>query len=324
MNPPSINWDDLPPHPVKQGDIEAVYRNLGAAAGSVRVGVRREDIAAGGRPTPAHRHTYEEEIFYVLRGSGLSWQDGTTCRIGPGDCLAYVPNRRAHTVVGGRDGVDLLAFGERPLTEATIVPRAGAAWLTPTWVEVGRGENPWSRDAAAGPLEVPDPGARHDGIVNVDEVDAIDVEEGGSIFSRRPLTQSGGLVRTGLQHVRLKPGSLGFPPHCHSMQEEIFVVLEGEGNLLLHAAEPRPGHSAWDPTPEPQEHPLRPGSVVARPAGTATAHAFRAGAAGMTYLAYGTRDTGDVTWYPRSGKLTFQGLRLTGRIELTEYWEGER
>jgi len=23
------------------------------------------------------------------------------------------------------------------------------------------------------------------------------------------------------------------PPHCHSLEEEIFVVLEGEGHLLL-------------------------------------------------------------------------------------------
>ena len=38
------------------------------------------------------------------------------------------------------------------------------------------------------------------------------------------------------------------------------------------------------------EHPLRAGDVVSRPAGTGIAHALRAGAEGLTYLAYGTRD----------------------------------
>jgi uncharacterized cupin superfamily protein len=324
MNGPSINWDDLPPHHVTRGEIDADFRNLGAAAGSVRVGVRREDMPSGGRPTPAHRHSYEEEIFYVLGGSGLSWQDGTTCEIGPGDCLSYPPGRRAHTVIGGPDGLAVLAFGERPLTEVTVMPRSGTAWLGPTWADVGGDPHPWVRDEAAGPIPTPDPGERHGGIVNVDDVPPIEVDQGDSVFSRRPLTQAGGLVRTGLQHVRLEPGRLGFPPHCHSMQEEIFVVLEGEGTLLLYAAQPRPGASAWIPTPEPQEHPLRQGSVVARPAGTATAHAFRAGETGMTYLAYGTRDTGDVTWYPRSRKVVFQGHMLAARIEITDYWDGER
>ena len=26
---------------------------------------------------------------------------------------------------------------------------------------------------------------------------------------------------------------LSMPPHCHSLEEEIFVVLEGDGHLLL-------------------------------------------------------------------------------------------
>ncbi len=324
MTVAAIHWDDLPPHPVKQGEIEAVFKNLGAAAGSVRVGVRREDISPGGRPTPAHRHTCEEEIFYVLRGSGLSWQAGTTCRIGQGDCIACVPGRRAHTLIGGPDGLDVLAFGERSLTEATIVERTHAAWVGPTWVEVGLDEHPWARDAAAGALPIPEPGERHHGVLRLDEAECIDVAEGGSVLSRRTLTRDSGLVRTSLEHVILAPGKLGFPPHCHSMQEEIFVVLEGDGALLLYHAEQRPGAPAWEPLPEPREHPVRAGTVIARPAGQATAHAFRANAGGMTYLAYAMRDAGDVTWYPRSRKLAFPGHRLVGRIQITDYWDGER
>jgi len=62
---------------------------------------------------------------------------------------------------------------------------------------------------------------------------------------------------------------------------------------------------------------------VSRPAGTRVAHAFRAGTRGLTYLAYGTRDTNDIVYYPRSNKIFFRGVGLIGRIERLDYWDGE-
>ena len=62
---------------------------------------------------------------------------------------------------------------------------------------------------------------------------------------------------------------------------------------------------------------------MARPAGTGRPHTFRAGDAGMQVLAYGTRDTRDVTFYPRSGKVSFRGVGLIGRLEVLDYWDGE-
>jgi hypothetical protein len=44
----------------------------------------------------------------------------------------------------------------------------------------------------------------------------------------------------------------------------------------------------------------------------------------MTLLMYGTRDTGDVCFYPRSGKVYFTGLGLVTHVgERVDYWEGE-
>jgi uncharacterized cupin superfamily protein len=43
----------------------------------------------------------------------------------------------------------------------------------------------------------------------------------------------------------------------------------------------------------------------------------------MTYLAYGTRDSGDVCYYPRSNKVAFRGINLIGRFEALDYWDGE-
>ena len=69
--------------------------------------------------------------------------------------------------------------------------------------------------------------------------------------------------------------------------------------------------------------PVRAGSTVARPAGTRVGHSFRAGAAGLTLLAYGTRDPGDVAYYPRSGNVNLRGVGVIFRPESLDYWDGE-
>ncbi len=61
----------------------------------------------------------------------------------------------------------------------------------------------------------------------------------------------------------------------------------------------------------------------ARPAGTGTAHAFRAGADGLTLFAYGTREPNDICYYPRSRKVFLRGVDLIARLEHVDYWDGE-
>jgi len=43
----------------------------------------------------------------------------------------------------------------------------------------------------------------------------------------------------------------------------------------------------------------------------------------MTLLAYGTRDPNDIAYYPRSGKISFRGVGVIGRLEQADYWDGE-
>jgi uncharacterized cupin superfamily protein len=63
--------------------------------------------------------------------------------------------------------------------------------------------------------------------------------------------------------------------------------------------------------------------VVRRPA-SGVAHSFRGGDDGMSLLMYGTREPGEVCYYPRSGKVYFIGLGLIARLgEQLDYWDGE-
>ncbi len=108
-------------------------------------------------------------------------------------------------------------------------------------------------------------------------------------------------------------------PHCHSEEEEIFVILEGEGTLHLW---PSPSFAAGTGT-EKEEIPIRPGHVIARPPGTRVSHWFRAGEDGLTMLIYGTRKPNDMAFYPRSNKIAWRGLGVIGRIEILDYDDGE-
>jgi hypothetical protein len=53
------------------------------------------------------------------------------------------------------------------------------------------------------------------------------------------------------------------------------------------------------------------------------AHAFRAGENGLTLLVYGESRGDEMTFYPRSRKVRFRGLGVTGRLEPCGYWDDE-
>ena len=125
-------------------------------------------------------------------------------------------------------------------------------------------------------------------------------------------------MQAGLHWELLEAGKHGSVPHCHSEEEEVFVILEGEGTLELWPSPLREARGA-----RYEEVPLRAGHVIARPPGTGIAHSFLAGADGLTMLIYGTRRPNDMAWYPRSQKIAWRGLGVIGRIEALDYDDGE-
>jgi len=101
MNAVAVNWQDVQGRPITVGPMESICRDLGVAAGTRKLGLRRFEIEPGKRSTPAHPHSGEEEIFDVLAGSGLSWQVGATHRIETCDCLLRLIGGPAHTLIAG-------------------------------------------------------------------------------------------------------------------------------------------------------------------------------------------------------------------------------
>jgi uncharacterized cupin superfamily protein len=132
-----------------------------------------------------------------------------------------------------------------------------------------------------------------------------------------------GAQKLGYNVTVLPPGKRAFPLHSHHVNEEMFFVLEGEGEL--HVGEKR--------------HPIRKGDVIAcPPGGPETAHQFTntSETAELKYLAVSTKQTPDICEYPNTGKFGVtaelghdaQGkprtMRFLGRQDASlDYWEGE-
>jgi len=80
--------DDVPWVAHEHGDIRMQRRRLGGAAGARDVGLSSYRVTPNSRMMALHVHADEEEIFFVLAGSGLSWQDGALHEVRAGDTIA--------------------------------------------------------------------------------------------------------------------------------------------------------------------------------------------------------------------------------------------
>lgn len=141
-------------------------------------------------------------------------------------------------------------------------------------------------------------------IVNLDDVTFDDVEEDGLYTSRRARFSDGiGARNLGYNLTVLPPGKAQCPFHSHHGEEEMFLILEGEG-------EPRFGG---------ERYPIRRHDVIACPPGGAdVAHQIlNTGTAPMKYLSLSTRVAVDACEYPDSGKV----MVVAGNGDSTKLWK---
>jgi uncharacterized cupin superfamily protein len=118
-------------------------------------------------------------------------------------------------------------------------------------------------------------------------------------------------VKLGAGFDILSPGKRSCPYHFHHAQEEMFVILEGEGTLRVAG----------------EMVPVRAGDVVFIPPGPQYPHQFiNTSAAPMRYLSISTQERPELCEYPDSGKVAgyTRGLRIIQRpADSLDYWEGE-
>src|SRR6185503_517116 len=96
-----------------------------------------------------------------------------------------------------------------------------------SWVETVAGPG-FTLEAAAGPLELPGaPSPRPPTIAAVDGIEGERKQRGPTDVVRRNVGQALGSVTTAMRHIEIAPGARSYPHHCHSAEEELFVVLAG-------------------------------------------------------------------------------------------------
>ena len=109
----------------------------------------------------------------------------------------------------------------------------------------------------------------------------------------------------------LAPGMRSCPYHFHHGEEEMFVVIEGEGTLRVAG----------------EMLPIESGDVIFIPAGPGYPHQIiNTSEAPLKYLSISTQQEPEICEYPDSGKVGAYapGLRLLQRREAgLDYWEGE-
>ena len=130
-----------------------------------------------------------------------------------------------------------------------------------------------------------------------------------------------GAKKLGYNVTAVPPGKRAFPSHNHHVNEEMFFILEGEGELHLGDA----------------VHRVRSGDVIAcPPGGPETAHQFvNTGSVELKYLSVSTKISPEIVDYPKTGKFGVlhefadadgkpQMFRFIGRRDRgVDYWEGE-
>lgn len=157
---------------------------------------------------------------------------------------------------------------------------------------------------------------RNPPVIHVDDIELKQFGDGHQFGAQLgSMTGLLGMSKLGCSLVVLEPGKRAWPFHLHYGQEELFVVLYGQGTLRY----------------EQSQHAIRVGDVIFAPTGEGTAHQIiNTSNDQLKYLAMSSREDPEVCYYPDSGKygsysdgsdkaLTF----IAHHSADVDYWQGE-
>jgi uncharacterized cupin superfamily protein len=131
------------------------------------------------------------------------------------------------------------------------------------------------------------------------------------------LAEGTAALKLGASVDTVAPGMRSCPYHFHYAQEEMFIVLEGEGTLRVAG----------------EMLPIRAGDVMFIPPGPDYPHQIiNTSAAPLRYLSISTKDNPEIVEYPDSGKYLataardgnpFGFGRMHREKDDLDYWDGE-
>jgi uncharacterized cupin superfamily protein len=156
-------------------------------------------------------------------------------------------------------------------------------------------------------------------IINIDDVPLADRGNGRQfVLKWARVSPTLGLVNLGCAVHVVPPGKKAFPFHRHHAMDELFYVIDGEGQY-------RWGDDTL---------PVKAGDLVAAPAGTRPHQLINTGKQDLRYLGISSMAATEVVDYPDSGKIgvmagvrdgdfktaTYAGV---GWMQKADYFDGE-
>lgn len=159
-------------------------------------------------------------------------------------------------------------------------------------------------------------------VLNINDAVLSEIEDNGKFGAQT--SRMGpviGAEQIGAMLTIVKPGRRAFPFHVHHRNEEMFYILEGEGDYRF-------GEETYR---------VKSGDLLAAPAGgNDKAHQLvNTGSSDLKYLSFSTMHEPEVAEYPDSGKFLVYSrskdgtsrtsdVRFIGRKETTlDYYDGE-
>ncbi|GKY87958.1 cupin domain-containing protein [Sinisalibacter aestuarii] len=156
-------------------------------------------------------------------------------------------------------------------------------------------------------------------ILNLDDASLATVGNGGTFMAEfASLTQALGAKKLGVSLAVVPPGKRAWPKHAHHVNEEMMLILDGEGRY--HCGD--------------ESAPVRTGDLISAPPGDgSTAHQLEnTSDAPLRYLTFSTRLEPELVEYPNSGKIGITSYAghdgphvrlLVPAGESLGYWDGE-
>ena len=111
---------------------------LGRMAGSIMAGLNHVRLEPGATGPPLHCHALEEELFYVLEGSGPLTLGADEHALRAGDVVARPPATGVpHRIRAGEHGLTYLAYRTRLPGDSVYYPETGKVRLRALGVLIG-------------------------------------------------------------------------------------------------------------------------------------------------------------------------------------------
>ena len=318
---PVLHWDDARSWRGEQGHIAGTWHSLAGRA-SRNVGVKRIQIDPGMWSTPLHLEGQDEEIFYVLGGSGLSvqWEgEGaltSSCR--RTRCARATASSTSRSRTHTRSRPDRRARRARlraPLARRRrhVAPARGRGLARRDLGARRRGRGPpVEAGGGRGPPQVGEPAPRPASIVNADDVEASE-RDGATVGRRvRNLGRAAGSQRSGMRLSKSSRASSARRPTATASRRRSSSCSRGRASSCSGRRE------ASRSTPCAGARSCAGRRVRACP--TRSGAAMTASPSSCTGRA---RRATSVTTRAR-GRSTSSALELVARVgEPLDYWDGE-